>query len=128
MPTSYQSQLVEKGDELPVVWELVQHDYSNLMVDHKPAGLENISVEVIYGTVLALLHSYRQLMNPDMTPDEIDLTVLEEMVARDKFGTEKYGVPLKPFCDHMPPLVDAWEELLDLSVYIRQHIFEKFGA
>jgi hypothetical protein len=49
--------------------------------------------------------------------------VLADMRARDKSGKAKYGVPLQPF-NGRNPLVDAYQEALDLVVYLRQAIIE----
>lgn len=50
--------------------------------------------------------------------------VVEDMQARDVMGREKYGTPLQPF-NGRDALWDAYQEVLDLSVYLRQAIFEK---
>lgn len=42
----------------------------------------------------------------------------------DKFGRRKYGTPLQPF-NGRDPLVDAYQEVLDLAVYLRQAIWER---
>ncbi|MFM2153806.1 MAG: hypothetical protein RL199_2241 [Pseudomonadota bacterium] len=50
--------------------------------------------------------------------------VLADMAARDADGRQKYGVPLQPF-NGRDPLVDAYQESLDQSVYLRSAIFER---
>lgn len=50
-------------------------------------------------------------------------TVIEDMRARDNFGRAKYGTPLQPF-NGRKPLVDAYQEALDLVVYLKQEILE----
>ena len=50
--------------------------------------------------------------------------VLADMAARDADGRRKYGVPLQPF-NGRDPLVDAYQESLDQSVYLRSAIFER---
>lgn len=52
--------------------------------------------------------------------------VLEDMRARDAEGRRKYGVPLQPN-NGRDPLVDAYQEALDLVVYLRQAIHERDG-
>lgn len=42
---------------------------------------------------------------------------------RDKFGFEKYGTRLQPF-NGRDGLKDAFQEVLDLAVYLRQVIYE----
>jgi hypothetical protein len=50
--------------------------------------------------------------------------VIEDMKARDDFGRLKYGTPLQPF-NGRSALRDAYQEALDLAVYLRQRIFEE---
>jgi hypothetical protein len=52
--------------------------------------------------------------------------VLEDMRARDAEGRRKYGVPLQPN-NGRDALVDAYQEALDLVVYLRQAIHERDG-
>ena len=49
--------------------------------------------------------------------------VINDMQARDRFGREKYGTPLQPF-NGRDSLTDAYQEALDLVVYLRQQIYE----
>lgn len=44
--------------------------------------------------------------------------VLDDMAARDATGRERYGVPLTAY-NGRDQLVDAYQEALDLSVYLR---------
>jgi hypothetical protein len=55
-------------------------------------------------------------------PHSWDL-VLQDMAARDAFGAAKYGVHLQPG-NGRDTLRDAYEEALDLCVYLRTAIFE----
>lgn len=50
--------------------------------------------------------------------------VVEDMVGRDKMGREKYGRPLQPL-NGRDQLVDAYQEVLDLAVYLRAEIEER---
>lgn len=50
--------------------------------------------------------------------------VIEDMVKRDKMGTEKYKTRLRPF-NGRNPLWDAYQEALDMVVYLRQAIYEQ---
>jgi hypothetical protein len=52
--------------------------------------------------------------------------VIADMVRRDQQGREKYGTPLQPH-NGRDALVDAYEEALDLCVYMRQAIYERDG-
>ncbi len=50
--------------------------------------------------------------------------VLEDMKLRDQIGRQRYGTPLQPF-NGRDALVDAYQEALDLVVYLRQAIWER---
>lgn len=50
--------------------------------------------------------------------------VIADMQARDADGRAKYGVPLQPH-NGRDALVDAYQEALDLAVYLRQEIEER---
>lgn len=52
--------------------------------------------------------------------------VMVDMAERDKFGREKYGTPLQPH-NGRDALKDAYQEALDLAVYLRTAIFERDG-
>jgi len=54
--------------------------------------------------------------------------VVEDMQERDRVGRQRYGTPLQPH-NGRDALVDAYQEALDLAVYLRQRIEEeKTGA
>ena len=55
-----------------------------------------------------------------------DLVILD-MRERDNSGRSKYGTPLQPF-NGRDALYDAYQEALDLAVYLRQAIFERDGC
>lgn len=52
--------------------------------------------------------------------------VIADMKERDQVGRERYGTPLQPY-NGRDALVDAYQEALDLAVYLRQAIYEKDG-
>jgi hypothetical protein len=52
--------------------------------------------------------------------------VIRDMVERDGIGTKKYGTRLQPN-NGRKALVDAYQEALDLVVYLRQAIYELEG-
>jgi len=52
--------------------------------------------------------------------------VLEDMRARDAAGAEKYGTRLQPH-NGRDFLMDAYQEALDLAVYLRGAIYERDG-
>lgn len=69
------------------------------------------------------------LSAPEPPPEANDNTpvwelVIADMHERDHEGRRKYGVPLQAE-NGRNPLVDAYQEALDLSVYLRQAIEEE---
>jgi hypothetical protein len=62
---------------------------------------------------------------PNQSKSVWDL-VIEDMQARDEFGRKKYGTPLQAG-NGRDALVDAYQEVLDLCVYLRQAIEERKG-
>ena len=54
-----------------------------------------------------------------------DLVVLD-IVDRDSAGQRKYGTRLQPF-NSRDALKDAYQEALDLVVYLRQALYERDG-
>lgn len=53
--------------------------------------------------------------------------VMADMKERDQVGRQRYGTPLQPF-NGRDALMDAYQEALDLAVYLRQAIYERDGA
>lgn len=62
-----------------------------------------------------------QPMPQPTTGADIWELVIADMHARNDFGTRKYGMPLRAD-DGRDHLVDAYQEALDLVVYLRQEI------
>lgn len=52
--------------------------------------------------------------------------VVSDMRERDRIGRERYGTPLQAH-NGRDALVDAYQEALDLCVYLRQAILERDG-
>lgn len=52
--------------------------------------------------------------------------VLADMKERDQFGKSKYGTSLQPG-NGRDTLADAYQEALDLAVYLRTAIYERDG-
>jgi hypothetical protein len=50
--------------------------------------------------------------------------VIADMKERSAFGVAKYGTPLQPH-NGRDPLTDAYQEALDLAVYLRQALYER---
>lgn len=72
-----------------------------------------------------------EIIKPEVPPQENVLPhvwdlVIEDMKSRDEFGFGKYGTHLQPH-NGRKSLVDAYQEALDLVVYLRQAIYEQYG-
>lgn len=59
---------------------------------------------------------------PNNHPAIQDL-VIQDIEQRRRIGIQTYGTPLQPF-NGRRSLVDAYEEVLDLAMYLRQAIYE----
>jgi hypothetical protein len=57
------------------------------------------------------------------TKSSVFKQVLKDLKSRDRKGWETYGKRMTPF-DGRDSLWDAYEELLDLAVYMRKFIME----
>jgi hypothetical protein len=66
----------------------------------------------------------QQQSPPTSSSGDVWLLVLKDMEDRRAFGIKKYGTPVQPF-NGRDPLVDAYQEALDLCVYLRQAIEER---
>lgn len=62
---------------------------------------------------------------PNVTTPIWDL-VIADMKTRDHVGRQRYGTPLQAH-NGRDALQDAYEEALDLAVYLRQAIEERKG-
>ena len=69
-------------------------------------------------------------MNQDQPPPKQNTgtpiwdLVIADMEERNRIGTEKYGTPLQSH-NGRDALVDAYQEILDAAVYLRQAIEER---
>lgn len=52
--------------------------------------------------------------------------VAQDIAERDKFGLSKYGTRLQPH-NGRDSMVDVYQELLDVVVYMRQMLYERDG-
>lgn len=74
--------------------------------------------------------SSRYLTAPQSTPQHAPISqavwplVIADMRKRNDDGRHKYGVPLETF-NGRDALIDAYQEALDLCVYLRQAIEER---
>lgn len=89
-----------------------------------------------YSDAVQKLREDVKLINPNMSKPEPppvvnkhpavwDL-VIRDMKDRDESGLAKYGTRLQPH-NGRNALVDAYQEVLDLAVYLRQKIYEQDG-
>ncbi len=64
-------------------------------------------------------------MKTDISSTELSVVndVLDDMIARDATGRERYGVPLTAY-NGRDQLVDAYQEALDFAVYLRSAMAE----
>lgn len=68
-------------------------------------------------------------IQPDPSPNQHPAVwplVMVDMAGRDKLGRERYGTPLQPH-NGRDALRDAYEEALDLAVYLRTAMYERDG-
>lgn len=64
--------------------------------------------------------------NPKEGTEPIGKLVLKDMQDRIDMGFIKYGTVLKAH-NGRDPLLDAYEEVIDLAMYLRQEIYERYG-
>lgn len=114
------SQWVRKGGEnWPVeFWREATRD---LVEEHPWDSLASRRVDP------ATISFYDQ---PDPIPNDnrvpiVDL-VADDLAERKRKGIEKYGIPLKAF-NGRNSMIDAYQEALDLCIYLRQ-VIEELGA
>ncbi len=60
---------------------------------------------------------------PNEGPAIVDL-VMEDLQERKRIGIQRYGTPLQAH-NGRNALVDAYQEALDLVIYLRQHLVER---
>jgi hypothetical protein len=65
-------------------------------------------------------------LDPGMTHDPVFAAVHADLEARNRRGTANYGGPLV-LHNGRDPLQEAYEEALDLSVYLRWALLERGG-
>lgn len=57
----------------------------------------------------------------------IQALVREDLTERERIGVQRYGTPLQAR-NGRNPLIDAYQEAMDLTLYLRQAIDEERGA
>lgn len=70
-------------------------------------------------------HEPAPVSSKEIQPAVWDL-VMMDMDARDKAGEKRYGTRLRPH-NGRDVMIDAYQEALDLVVYLRQAIYERDG-
>ena len=60
-----------------------------------------------------------------MDTPEIYKMVIADIRERDKIGRQRYGRPLTSASNGRSSLQDAYEEVLDLAIYLRQFIEQR---
>lgn len=75
----------------------------------------------------------QNLSNPQPPPtqNQTHLPSMHDLVIKDfedrkEFGLRKYGQLLQPH-NGRDPIFDAYQEVMDLAVYLRQKIWEEYG-
>lgn len=79
--------------------------------------------DVVFAALKPVREGDQPLPTPNNYPAIWDL-VIEDIRKRDAIGTKRYGTRLQPF-NGRSALRDAYEEALDLVVYLRQELFER---
>ena len=69
--------------------------------------------------------SVQSLVRADLLDAVIPVAadVIEDLIDREQLGIERYGVSVQPF-NGRDCLLDAYQELLDLAVYLKQALLE----
>lgn len=89
-----------------------------------------MSSKDFYDWISKLIKHRNSLINSQLPPintsksKDIWPLVIEDMKERNESGIKKYGTPLKSF-NSRNSLIDSYQEMLDLAVYIRQFIEEQ---
>lgn len=99
----------------------VYEDLMNRLMDHEYIEAPQALNTVLYG---------KPFGEPAPIPNNntpVWELVMEDMKARNQFGIEKYGTPLQAF-NGRNALKDAYEEVLDLAVYLRTAMEEGIGG
>lgn len=63
---------------------------------------------------------------PEVSDGDVWLLVIRDMEARREHGIKEYGGPLQPH-NGRDAIVDAYQECLDMCVYLRQAIEERIA-
>lgn len=110
-PTDEEPAPAPERPGLPAVWDLVLADMAGRL---SPPPCFEVEPQKVYIVILRLAQGLAASLGSDIAAD---------MRERDITGRARYGTPLQPF-NGRRALVDAYQELLDAVVYLRQHMYE----
>lgn len=88
----------------------------------EPAPVHGAASQAVWPMAIEQIQKWTKVYKDSSFQDRIQL-IVEDMRERDVQGTAKYGVPLSTF-NGRNALVDAYQELLDASVYLKQRLAE----
>ena len=91
------------------------------VVIHESCGCDHNGREIIHPCDK---HAVADQPPPKESEGDVWLLVIDDMKQRRETGIQRYGTPLQPF-NGRNALVDAYQEVLDLAVYLRQKIEEE---
>lgn len=70
--------------------------------------------------------SNMEQQKPEGTGPAIFDLIMKDIEERKATGIKTYGEALRAF-NGRDPLIDAYQEALDLAVYLRQELYERYG-
>lgn len=110
---------------LPLWPEQVFKELMERLMDREYIDKPDVEVNAVHDKDLEVFFQFNKNPPPvhNSKPRAWDL-VIKDMDARNVFGMNKYGTPLQPF-NGRDALTDAYEEALDLCVYLRTAIYER---
>lgn len=108
-------------DASPAEWDAA---YREVMAKKQAAAVERVkAAEQEFNSRAAM---EQKVPAKDNAHPAVWPLVMRDMIDRDQSGREKYGVPLKAH-NGRDTLLDAYQEALDLAVYLRTAIYERDG-
>lgn len=103
------------GFEHSVLRRLEEAQEHGCLVAEQPEPAQDTSGPTCWSKVISDFRAYSN----DTVDHNLLEQVVEDMKARDQVGRERYGTPLRPD-NGRDALVDAYQELLDFTVYLAQ--------
>lgn len=111
---------------LPSPTEVMNAQHRHEVNTPEPAPTPN-DRPAIWDLVVADVEGTMSVNYPESSEIAVKTHAVADMRARDAFGRAKYGTPLQPE-NGRDALVDAYQEALDLSVYLKQSVVEKYDG